>query len=584
MLVLVCILLIIILLSRVIEESVKLPSTLSIIILAFSFSFLFPNIISLDHKEFDEILYLMLPIILLPDVLNISIKELKEHIKEISYLAFLAVIISIAVATLITPYLLPDIQWSIGILIALFSMLMATDAITVASVMSKFKLPQRLKIYTESESLFNDVTALIIFYFIALPLINGNEVTVLSLNIIILKVVILSLVIGIFIALLGYLFIKVLKETIEQFIIIYLTVIVSFMLAEHFHISGILAIVTSVITLKLLVQKDTYYNRIQKDMKIKKNSIMELIKKIPAIRKREFRGYKKEASFIGIFANAIVFIIIANIINIDNISIYYKEILIIFFITTIIRYISIYSMIKMFKLPTRWMHTLTLAGSKGALAIIMSHSLPETFIYKDMFISIVLGNVLLSTFIYTFLLMIHIHKNKKIYEKDILIYNADKDSDDEYVKSLVNIIKKDIDTGAYNKPFIEDIMTHEIARTHRYKTELSILNFKITIKEEYEDELKQIGKVITNRSRENDYFGKTGESKYVILASNTSLSGAVTFAQKLLSELNKFKNIELYFGLTQVSDTDTFESVYEKLEDALQRAVSGDGEKIEIEV
>lgn len=43
-------------------------------------------------------------------------------------------------------------------------MLMATDAITVSSIMSKFRLPERLKTYAESESLFNDVTALIIFY------------------------------------------------------------------------------------------------------------------------------------------------------------------------------------------------------------------------------------------------------------------------------------------------------------------------------------------------------------------------------------------------------------------------------------
>lgn len=584
MLTLVSILLIIILLSRVIEEYIKIPTTLSIIILAFTSLSIFPNIIVLDHEEFDEILYLMLPMILLPDVLNISLKELKEHMKEIFYLAFIAVIISITIATVITPYILSDITWTIGMLIGLFSMLMATDAITVASIMSKFKLPERLKIYAETESLFNDVTALIIFYFVALPIISGGEITILSLNIILIKVILLSLIIGMALATIGYFFIKILRDTIEQFIIIYLIVMFSFLIAEHFHISGILAIVSSVITFKLLIQKETYYNHVQKDLQIEQTSILKLIKKIPAIRKKEFRGYKKEATFIGIFANAIVFIIIANIIRFDDLILYYKEILTIFTVTTIIRYVSIISMIKVLKLPTRWIQTLTLAGSKGALAIIMSHSLPETFIYKELFIAIVIGNVLLSTFIYTLLLMMHIYTNKKAYEKDILFFNAKEENNDEYIKSLVDIIKKDVDTDAYNKPFIEDILQHELSRTHRYKTELSIISFKIINSKQDKMQLQQIGKIVIDKSRTNDYFGKTADSKYIVLASNTSISGAIILAQKLSEELDKLENIELFFGLTQVTHTDTIESIYEKLEDALDRSISGDGEKIEIEV
>ncbi len=584
MLTLVSILLIIILFSRVIEEYTKLPNTLSIIVLAFTYSFIFPNTISITNEEFDEILYLMLPMILLPDVLNLSLKELKEHIKEIFYLAFVAVIISITIATFVTPYILNNISWNVGMLIGLFSMLMATDAITVASIMSKFKLPERLKIYAESESLFNDVTALIIFYFIALPLISGGEVTILSLNIILVKVILLSLLIGITLATIGYFFIKILKDTIEQFIIIYLIVMFSFLLAEHFHISGILAIVSSIITFKILVQKETYYTHSQKNLQIEQISILKLMKKIPAIRKKEFLNYTKEATFIGIFANAIVFIIIANIINMDNLVTYYKEIFIIFFITTIIRYVMISMMIKTLKLPIRWIQTLTLAGSKGALAIIMSHSLPETFIYKDMFVSIVIGNVLLSTFIYTLLLMRHIFINQKSYEKDILVFNAKEENNDEYAKSLVNIIKRDIDTNAYNKPFIEDILLREISRTHRYKTELSVIIFKIITKQKDKSTLKQIGQIVSDKSRTNDYFGKIAESKYILLTSDTSISGAVILAQKLLVELDKLENIDVFFGITQVSDTDDTESVYEKLEDALTKSISGDGEKIEIEV
>ena len=344
----------------------------------------------------------MLPVILLPDILNISSNELKKHYKEIFYLAFIAVILSIFIAVLVTPYLLPSYSFSIGMLLALFSMLMATDAITVSSIMSKFKLPEKLKIYAESESLFNDVTALIIYYFVALPMISSAKINILELNIVLLKVFILSISIGIIIAYIGFTTIKLLKNSFDQFLVIYLIVTISFMIAEYFNIAGILSILTSVLTFKYLVYKSLSKNK----------------SKLPVVTKKHFKEYKKESEFIGIFANAIVFMIVANIINPNLLFTYYKEILIIFIITTIIRYFSIFLMIKKLSLPSRWTYALSLSGTKGALAIIMVHSLPQTFIYKEMFESIIIGNVLLSTFIYTLALIKHVNVHFNEYKKD----------------------------------------------------------------------------------------------------------------------------------------------------------------------
>ncbi|MBT7308934.1 MAG: transporter, partial [Gammaproteobacteria bacterium] len=167
-------LLLFILLSRVFEHALKIPTTLSLLLLSFFVNQYYPDFITLSDREFDEILYLMLPLILLPDVLNLSIVDIRKHYKVILYMAVFSVAGSITLAVFITPLLLPEIQWTIGMLISLFAMLMATDAITVSSIMSKFSLPERLKIYAESESLFNDVTALVIFYFIGLPLLTGE--------------------------------------------------------------------------------------------------------------------------------------------------------------------------------------------------------------------------------------------------------------------------------------------------------------------------------------------------------------------------------------------------------------------------
>jgi len=420
MLLLFTILLIFILLSRVIENLIKIPTTLSLIVLSFLLSSFFPNLSTLTNDKFDEILYLMLPIVLLPDILNISVDQLKKHYKEIFYLAFIAVLSSISIAVFITPYLLPEYHFSIGMMIALFSMLMATDAITVTSIMSRFNLPNKLKIYAESESLFNDVTALIIFYFIALPMISGNTLSFLDINITLVKVLCLSILIGSTVAYIGYFTMKILKNSFDQLIVIYLIVVISFLIAEHFKIAGILSIVSAVLTFKYLVKNEFAHQQLNfTQRKGRESSVHPFVKNIPVLTKKHYKKYKKESELIGVFANAIVFIIVANIIDFIFLREYIQEIMIVFVITTLIRLVFISIMTWTLDLPFRWAIALTYSGTKGALAIIMVHSLPETFIYKEMFNTIVIGNVLLSTFIYTILLMIHIHKNKQSYNDEI---------------------------------------------------------------------------------------------------------------------------------------------------------------------
>ena len=75
---------------------------------------------------------------------------------------------------------------------------------------------------------------------------------------------------------------------------------------------------------------------------------------------------------------------------------------------------------------------------------------------------------------------------------------------------------------------------------------------------------------------------------YEALTSNTSLSGAMILAEKIEYKFKENYNLEidtqLSFGITQATDTDTYESIIEKLEDALGRAKNNrDKRRIEIE-
>jgi CPA1 family monovalent cation:H+ antiporter len=569
------ILLLFILLSRIIENFTKIPSTLSLIAISFFILDLFPNAINLTDEKFDDIMYLMLPVILLPDILNISISELKKHYKEIIYLALIGVILSITTATIISPYLLPEYQFTVGMVVALFTMLMATDAISVTNIMSRFQLPIKLKIYAESESLFNDVTALIIFYFIALPMISGESLTLSSINISLFKVLSLSFLVGVVVAYIGYLTIKILRNSFDQLIVIYLIVVVSFAVSEHLEIAGILSIVTSVLTFKYLVQKELKkekHHSLALQEHDLESSLVKFAKNVPALTKRNFKEYKKEAEFIGIFANAIVFTIVADIIDISSLLNYTKEILIVFGLTTIIRFGVISAMVVTLKLPSRWIRALTYSGAKGALAIIMVHSLPDAFIYKEMFTAIVIGNVLLSTFIYTMLLMRHITKYKVEYKEEIKEDNKSTLS----LPKIVDLMQKDPLTGAYKKSFIKEMIEKELARVQRYKIEFSCILIDIHSYTEDIELKKKLGDLVIKRIRVNDYFGMFDDNRYIIVASGTSLNNAMNLAEKLETiislETTHDSHTTVSFGITQVEPTDTYEMILNKLNNAITKA------------
>jgi len=596
----VTLILIIILLSRVSEELTTIPTTLFLIAYSYMASELFEGFLSISKEQFNSMLYIMIPVILLPDLLNISLKEFKKNLLPILYLAVVSVVISIAIAVTIAPLIITQYSMPIGAWIALFTMLMATDAITVSSIFSKFNLPSKLKIYAEGESLLNDVTALILFYFIAMPLIQEVDITFGYVNAIIFSVIFKSIVIGLLSAYIGFMLVKILKDPIEQFIIIYLIAIVAFLVSEHLHVSGILAVITTILLFKYLIDRELQknpkllYQHYQKSMALSQQNhfydiLLNIEKYIPAMTKKEFRGYKREAFFIGIFANGVVFIIMSHLFDMHLLLDYTFEILAVFAITTAIRFGSIVTLFSFLKHPIYWSWALTLSGVKGALSIIMLHSIPSTFAYAQLFEAIVVGNVLLSTFVYTLILIVFIKQNSDRFKQDIIASTLPS-SNQNYIIDIKNILEKDQTTGAYNKLFVDDILNKELSRALRYKLDLSLISFKIDGMnllgyQQKEEFLASIGEIVLDRIRVNDYFGIVDEYKYIIIATNTPITGANILAGRLKKSFIKsaqkyHKDIDFDFGVTHGGDS--LSTIYENINDALKRSEYSN--KIEIEV
>ena len=68
--------LLIILLSRITEEALRIPFVLALILFSYGLRLSFPDQFAALGSNFDEILRLMLPIILLPDLLSLTSGEI----------------------------------------------------------------------------------------------------------------------------------------------------------------------------------------------------------------------------------------------------------------------------------------------------------------------------------------------------------------------------------------------------------------------------------------------------------------------------------------------------------------------------
>ena len=543
--------LLLILISKFIEDKLKVPFVLIIIILAYITNSFFD--LSLLGDNFEEIIYMMLPIILIPDVLGISRSELKENGGAIFYLAFVAVILSIIVAVGLTFYIGSSYNLSLVELAILFTPLMATDVISVSAIFSKFKLPEKLKLFAEGESLFNDITAMVIFFFIALPLLHGENMNFIALLSNISYTLSISILIGVSVGVISYALFKIATDTFEEFIIIYIMASLSFLIADYYHFSGILAVVISILLFKYLFDKEGHY---------KKKNYAAFLKHFntQSSSNSSFRAYKKEAYYLGLFANAVIFISIANVIDLELLLKYKVEILYTFTITTIIRYFAVLLLVRSKNLSLMWNNILTLSGMKGGLALIMIISLPDTFADKDMFLAIVLGVVILSIFLYTLVLMSYMY-----FQKDKLIIDKAKEHHIIF-RNLKNLLEKEEQTGAYNEIVFEDFVEKEISRAQRYKYVFSIIAFNAK-----SDILK---KMDLKFIRDIDYFGKIDANTYAILLTHSGVEESSIVANKLVDNIN-------HIALAQYTTGDNKEMLYEKLNDALYK---DSAEKIAIEV
>src|SRR3989338_20291 len=408
------------------EDKFRIPSPLGLIALSFAAHYAFQQapILTGDTERFAVLVILLLPILLISDSLEIKLADLKEHGLSLLYLAVVAVVLSIGMALLVSDWLFADYNLSVAAIILLFA---------------KFELPHRLKILAEGESLFNDATALVVFVFVGLFALEGGEITLPYLVEISLTVILGSVAIGVMVGLVGLVVMKTTENRIAELMVVILTGYGAFELAEHFyvllnvlgghshlHLSGILACIFATITVhhwmtQAIARENEQINQDEAALQSSTrgrhfsaamlDTLLGRIKATLTERDRHLRT-QEDVQLLALVSNTILFVAMAEMIDLTLLWTYRTEILAMFLGTTLIRAVmmGIFAWIthrtdRMTSVGFRWWGVLTFAGIKGGLSIVMLTMIPDSFEHLEMFKAVVIGVVMLSTFVYTGVLL-----------------------------------------------------------------------------------------------------------------------------------------------------------------------------------
>ena len=423
------------------QKYLKIPSPITLIGLSYAFYYTFPNMVLFSDETFAELVLFLIPILIAADALQLKLNDLKKNALSLFYLAVFSVAISVVFGIFTANTFFAEYGLSTGAIIALFAMVLATDPVSVVSVFSSFKVPHKLAILAEGESLFNDATALIIFMFVAIPMINGVEIGAVDIALVSIEVIFFSVIIGLVVGLFGVFVMRLTQDPMSELVLILLTAYGTFEVAEHFHMAGLLAVIVGIITLNTLTQKSfdqkvkqvkkarNIVNRTNRSKKVFSSGFMSGITRKLSSDVSDIERHKQNLNYVAVLAllaNTFLFMSMASIVHIDLLIKYQKEILLMFLVTTVIRafMIGTFGIVSnltrsMTNIGVRWWSVLLFAGIKGGLSIVMLQMLPKGFAHQEMFEAIVIGVILLSTVVYALVLVGIIMGNKKAFDEEV---------------------------------------------------------------------------------------------------------------------------------------------------------------------
>jgi len=185
----------------------------------------------------DLIFRLFLPPLIFEAAFAISWKELRLNLPPVLLLATVGVVLA-AGLTMLGMHYLVGWDWAAA---ALFGALIAaTDPVSVIAVFKESSVTGRLRLLVESESLLNDGTAAVLFS-VVLAVVQGGALSITGIALSLLWTIFGGIACGLLIGGAALLLSRGTKDPLVEITVTTVAAYGSFLLAEHYHLSGVIS-------------------------------------------------------------------------------------------------------------------------------------------------------------------------------------------------------------------------------------------------------------------------------------------------------------------------------------------------------
>jgi CPA1 family monovalent cation:H+ antiporter len=335
------------------------------------------------HLTKELLFSVFLPGLLFEAAFHIEFKQFWRNRFAVASLALPGVVAATALtAIILTPvvdtlHFVQHFTWQHALVFG--ALISATDPIAVVAIFRNLGVPNRLAVLLDGESLLNDGTA-IVFFTLSLALVDGKEVTALGLSVDFIKIVGIGAIIGTGI---GLAVSQVIKQVDEPMIEITLTTIAaygSFLAAEHFHYSGVIATVSA----GMLCGNYGARVGMSASTRVAVETFWE---------------------YVAFALNSIVFLLIGLEVDFGKLLASWQAILVAYLVVTLGRGLIIFGACSVLRvtrerIPWAWSVILTWGGLRGGLPMVLVLSLPVGFPHRDLLVSMTFGVVLISILVH----------------------------------------------------------------------------------------------------------------------------------------------------------------------------------------
>jgi CPA1 family monovalent cation:H+ antiporter len=359
-------------LVAIVARRFKIPYTVGLVLAGIFIAFL-P--VDLEVNFSKELLFkVLLPPLIFEAALYINWRELRKDLLVIMTFATVGVLLSASVTALLMRFLV-GWEWNAAILFGV--LIAATDPVSVIATFKEAGVKGRLRLLVEAESLFNDATAAVAFA-LALAFALGQSFGFASA----VWTMILSVIGGIFSGLLiGGAVLLLTTRTRDHLIELSLTTVAafgSFWLAEHFHLSGILATMTA-------------------------GLVLGNTSSLGFVSDKGEESIESFWDFAAFVANSVVFIVLGISVAYQDFAPVLISIIAAIFAVIVSRAIAIYPCSLLFgrsslKIDLKHQHVLFWGGLRGALALALALGIPNEISHRREIILVTFGVVAFSVF------------------------------------------------------------------------------------------------------------------------------------------------------------------------------------------